>query len=70
MEFWFLDALEDFDKEPKFKPKNEEESSTSVFTSNEEPIEATLTDDKWTKDFIQQATDQFEKNWQDMMKNG
>ncbi|XP_066598997.1 peroxisomal biogenesis factor 19-like [Prorops nasuta] len=61
-------ALKDFDKGLKLSQEKKEivDGGTG---SSKEALEATSTDESWTKDFIKHAADQFEKNLQNLMQN-
>ena len=59
--------MRDFDK-PAVVPKKDE-SSTEV-ANNEEATEETTVEEVWSQDFIKQAADQFQRNLEELMKNG
>lgn len=66
----YLGALKDFDKPAKSAaPKENDGSSTSAVAKPEEAREDCAVEEVWIDDFMKQAAEQFQRNFDDLMHN-
>jgi len=62
-----LGALQDFDK---VSLSNVEKSNDINTDSQKQTDKHEMSEERWTKDFLKQTADQFEKNLQNLLQNG
>lgn len=65
-------ALKDFDRpaKPASAVKKEDVSSASTLAVTEAADDGLTVEEVWSEDFIKQAADQFQRNFEDLLQNG